>query len=422
MDVTRTPSKVRKGMRWALLLLALTIFLSAATAGLSFLEPALPTFDRSAMVVDAVQQGTLVREISGSGTLVPVDITWITAEVGGQVLEVSVEPGIEVTADTVLLKLRDPQLERAVREAERNVESAKADLARFELQQESMQLDLKVAIANARANFEEAREEAEIDEAMVRRGLKSPRQWRFSKSRAERNRMTFEVQIERATNSVKTQRIQHTEKEDAVARAEDRLEERREQQAALIVKAGTEGILQQLGSTGGGLEVGQRVAQGAVVAIISNPKQLKAVLSVSQVQARDVVVGQPATIDTRSGIVAGRVSRIDPAVQNDRVTVEVELLGELPKGARPDLSVEGLIEVARLDDVLHVRKPVYSQDNGRLEVFRLDSDGETATRTMVEFGRGTVHSIEVVAGLKEGDQLVVSDTTRWKTFDQVRLK
>jgi HlyD family secretion protein len=409
-------------MRLGLLSVVVVGLLVTATAGLSFLEPALPAVDRSAIILDTVKRGTMVRQVSGSGMLVPVDVTWVTTDVGGQVVEVLVEPGIDVTPETELIRLHDPQLDRAVREAERDVDAAMAELERFKLQQESLQYDLKVAIATARANYEDAREQAEIDEMMARRGLKSPRQWQFSVDRAQRSQMLFEVQVDRAANSVKTQDIQFNERNDSIDRAKDRRAERHEQQAALVVRAGTAGVLQQLGLAGNGLEVGQRVSPGAVVAKISNPKELKAVVFVSQIQARDVVVGQPATIDTHNGVVEGRVSRIDPQVLNDRVTVEVELIGELPKGARPDLSVEGLIEVARLDDVLHVRKPVYSQENGRLEVFRLLAEGETASRTTVEFGRGTVHSIEVTAGLNEGDQIVVSDTTRWKAFDLVRLK
>jgi HlyD family secretion protein len=422
VDVIRKHSKARRGFRLGLISIVVVGLLGAGTAGVSLLEPALPEIDRSTVIVDTVQRGTMVRQVLGSGTLVPVDVTWVTAEVGGQVLEVFVEPGIDVTPDKELIKLQDQQLDRAVRDAERDVEAAKAELERFKLQQQSLQYDLKVAIATARANYEEAREQAEIDETMARRGLKSPRQWQFSLDRAERNQMLFEVQLDRAANSVKTLDIQLEERNDAIERAKDRLAERRELQEALIVKAGTDGVLQQLGLAGNGLEVGQRVAPGAVVAKISNPTQLKAVIFVSQVQARDVVAGQPATIDTHNGLVEGRVTRVDPQVLNDRVSVDVELIGGLPPGARPDLSVEGLIEVARLEDVLHVRKPVYSQENGRLEIFRLHGDDTIASRATVEFGCGTVHSIEVTAGLQEGDRIVVSDTTRWKSFDMVRLR
>jgi hypothetical protein len=235
--------------------------------------------------------------------------------------------------------------------------------------------------------------------------------------------MLMEVQIERVVNSKKTQQLQYAEKLAWVSRAQDRLNERKEQEAALIVKANVSGTLQQLGNqNGNGLEVGQRVGLGSVVAKITNPTRLMAVLQISQIQARDVLVGQLVKIDTRNGIIDGRVSRIDPAVQNDRVTVDVELTGELPRGARPDLAVEGLIEVTRLEDVMSVRKPLYSRENVTVEVFRLDSDGETVSRVAAEFGSSSVHTIEVITGLREGDQIVVSDTTRWKSFDRIKLK
>ena len=375
------------------------------------------------MIFDSVQRGTLVREVRGSGTLVPVDITWVTTEVGGQVTEVLVEPGVEVTRETIILKLHDPQMERAVREAERSFTLAKADVERFKISQKSTQLDLKVATATSRANFEESRLQSELHGRLSLRGLISPRQARQSRDKAARSRMLMEVQIERVVNSKKTQQLQYDEKLAWVSRAQDRLNERKEQEAALIVRANVSGTLQQLGNqNGNGLEVGQRVGLGSVVAKITNPTRLMAVLQISQIQARDILVGQLAKIDTRNGIIDGRVSRIDPAVQNDRVTVDVELTGELPRGARPDLAVEGLIEVTRLEDVMSVRKPLYSRENVTVEVFRLDSDGETVSRVAAEFGSSSVHTIEVITGLREGDQIVVSDTTRWKSFDRVKLK
>ncbi|MCA9052244.1 MAG: HlyD family efflux transporter periplasmic adaptor subunit [Planctomycetaceae bacterium] len=313
-------------------------------------------------------------------------------------------------------------MEIAVREAERDLAAANADLQRFLLQQEALQFDLKVEIATARANYEEAREQAEIDAAMARSGVKSSRQWQFTVDKAERNEMLYEVQVERAANSLKTQEIQRKEKEVAIARAGDRLAERKEQLDFLTVRAGTTGVLQQLGQAGTQLEVGQRLGPGALIAKISNPAELKAVVFVPQVQARDVVVGQTAKVDTLNGIVEAKVTRVDAQVLNDRVTVELELTGPLPPGARPDLSIQTQIEVARIDDVLHVRKPPFGQESGRFEVFRLLSDGETASRTMAEFGRAAEYSIEVISGLQEGDQIVVSDTSRWKSHDSIRLK
>ena len=423
MDVVRKKPKSGKWLRWVLLLFVIGGGIAATTSGLSNLKPALPEFDRAPVIFDSVQRGTLVREVRGSGTLVPVDITWVTTEVGGQVTEVLVEPGVEVTRETSILKLHDPQMERAVREAERSFTLAKADVERFKISQKSTQLDLKVATATSRANFEESRLQSELHGRLSLRGLISPRQARQSRDKAARSRMLMEVQIERVVNSKKTQQLQYDEKLAWVSRAQDRLNERKEQEAALIVRANVSGTLQQLGNqNGNGLEVGQRVGLGSVVAKITNPTRLMAVLQISQIQARDILVGQLAKIDTRNGIIDGRVSRIDPAVQNDRVTVDVELTGELPRGARPDLAVEGLIEVTRLEDVMSVRKPLYSRENVTVEVFRLDSDGETVSRVAAEFGSSSVHTIEVITGLREGDQIVVSDTTRWKSFDRVKLK
>jgi HlyD family secretion protein len=423
VDVVRKKPKSGKWLRWVLLLFVIGGGIAATTSGLSNLKPALPEFDRAPVIFDSVQRGTLVREVRGSGTLVPVDITWVTTEVGGQVTEVLVEPGVEVTRETSILKLHDPQMERAVREAERSFTLAKADVERFKISQKSTQLDLKVATATSRANFEESRLQSELHGRLSLRGLISPRQARQSRDKAARSRMLMEVQIERVVNSKKTQQLQYDEKLAWVSRAQDRLNERKEQEAALIVRANVSGTLQQLGNqNGNGLEVGQRVGLGSVVAKITNPTRLMAVLQISQIQARDILVGQLAKIDTRNGIIDGRVSRIDPAVQNDRVTVDVELTGELPRGARPDLAVEGLIEVTRLEDVMSVRKPLYSRENVTVEVFRLDSDGETVSRVAAEFGSSSVHTIEVITGLREGDQIVVSDTTRWKSFDRVKLK
>jgi HlyD family secretion protein len=423
VDVVRKKSKSGKWWRWVLLLFVIGGGIAATTSGLSNLKPALPEFDRAPVIFDTVQRGTLVREVRGSGTLVPVDITWVTTEVGGQVTEVLVEPGVEVTRETIILKLHDPQMERAVREAERSFTLAKADVERFKISQKSTQLDLKVATATSRANFEESRLQSELHDRLSLRGLISPRQARQSRDKAARSRMLMEVQIERVVNSKKTQQLQYAEKLAWVSRAQDRLNERKEQEAALIVKANVSGTLQQLGNqNGNGLEVGQRVGLGSVVAKITNPTRLMEGQQISQIQARDILIGQLAKIDTRNGIIDGRVRRIDPAVQNDRVTVDVELTGELPRGARPDLAVEGLIEVTRLEDVMSVRKPLYSRENVTVEVFRLDSNGETVSRVAAEFGSSSVHTIEVITGLREGDQIVVSDTTRWKSFDRVKLK
>lgn len=422
MDVVRKKRRSMRWLRWTLLFITVSGGVAATTKGLSSLEKALPEFDRTSVIIDKVQYGTFSRTVRGPGTLVPEEITWVTTEVSGTIVEVYVEPGQTVAQDTPLLKLNDPQMERAIREARRTLASAEADVERFLLQQKSQQLDLKVARETARANFEEAREQSELNETLALSSIISRRQWQLSRDKARRNRMLLEVQIEREKNSHETMELQLADKNAEVERAQDWLDERLEHEKALLVLAGTTGVLQQLGASGNGLEVGQRIAQGAAVARVSEPTRLKAVLQVPQTQARDVVRGQPVEIDTRNGIVAGVVSRIDPAVQNDRVAVDVELTGELPRGARPDLSVEGLIEVSRMNDVLFVRKPAFSREHGRLEVFRLEPDGATAVRTPVEMGAASSFTIEVRSGLQAGDQIVISETSRWQEFDQVLLK
>lgn len=421
MDVVRQKPKSRKWLRWILLLLLICGGITGA-AKLSSFEAALPEFDRSSVILDTVQKGTLVREVRGTGVLQPEDITFVSTEIGGTIVEVPVEPGSEVTPETVLLELHDPQMERAIRDAERILTSAKAEVERYKLQQRAQHLDMKVATARARATYEDSQSQAELNETLARRELISRRQYEQSRDRAERNRMLLEVELERARNNKATQEIQLGEKQAAVARATDRLAEQKERREALIVRAGVHGILQQLGSSNGTLEVGQRIGLGSLVAKISNPKNLMAVLRISQTQAREVVEGQRVKIDIRSAIIDGQVTRVDPVVQNERVAVDVRLIGEMPPGARPELSVDGLVEVARMEDVYHVRKPIYGRDNGQMEVFRLQPDGRTLVRTMVEFGAASVHTIEVMAGLQEGDQIVVSDTTKWRTYDRVQIR
>lgn len=422
MDVVRKRSKSRKWLRWLLVLLVVGGGIAGATAALSSLKKALPEFSGTSVVVDEVQFGTMVRTVRGPGTLVPRDITLVTADVGGAVVEVLVEPGDTVEKDVVLLKLKDPLMERAIRDATRSVNAARASVKQFELQQKSNSLSRKLSTERARASFEDAKEDAELNERLARRGLVARRQWEALRDKAERQRLVYEVEIESQKNSLESLDSQMAVKLDAIKQAEDWLAEKKEQEKQLTITAPASGVVQQLGAGGGGLEVGQRVSQGVTVARITSPGRLMAELQISQTQALDIVVGQPTEIDTRNGIIEGRVSRIDPGVLNDRVTVDVELIGELPKGARPDLSVEGLIEVSRLKDVTFVRKPAFARPNARAKLYRMEADGETAVQVSVEYGSSSAYTIEVVNGLKPGDKVVVSDPGRWRSHERVRLK
>lgn len=422
MDVVRKKRKSRKWLKWGVVVIVVSATIAGTTFALSSLENALPEFDRASVLVAEVERGTMVRDVRAPGTLVPEEMTFVTTEVAGTVVEVLVQPGDRVGPETELLKLRDPQMERAIRDAERNVESANVSVERFLLQHRAEELNLRVAREDARANYEDARETAELNETLARRELISRRQWENSRDAAERNRMRFEVQLARELNSQKTFEIQLAERKAAVTSATDWLEERLEQQEALVVLAGVSGVVQDLGATGNGLDVDQRVGQGALVARITDPSRLRAELQVSQSLAQDIVQGQPVSVDTHNGVIEGRVRLVNPSVQNDRVPIDVELIGELPRGARPDLSVEGLIEVSRINDTLFVRKPTFARENRIAEVFRIEPDGQTAVRTLIEFGSTAAYTIEIVSGLKPGDEVVISETSRWKSFDRVTLK
>lgn len=421
MDVVRKRSKSRKWLRWVLVLLVVGGGIAGATAALNSLEKALPEFSGTSVVVDEVQFGTMVRTVRGPGTLVPRDITLVTADVSGAVVEVLVEAGDVVEKDTILLQLKDPLMERAIRDANRSANAARASLKQFELQQKSNSLNRKLAAERARASFEDAKDDAELNERLARRGLVSRRQWEGKRDQAERLRLVYEVEIESQKNSLESLDSQLAVKRDAVVQAEDWLTEKKEQELQLTIKAPAAGVIQQIGPTGAGLEIGQRVSQGATVARITSPENLMAELQISQTQALDIVVGQPTEIDTRNGIIEGRVSRFDPGVLNDRVTVDIELIGELPKGARPNLSVEGLIEVSRLKDVTFVRKPAFARPNARAKLYRMGADGRTAEQISVEYGASSAYTIEIVNGLKAGDKVVVSDTGRWRSHERVRL-
>lgn len=423
MDVQRKRPKTGKWLRTFLLLTLVGGGIAATTYALSSLKPALPEFDRSRFLVDTVKRGTLLRRVRGTGTLAPIEITWATVEEGGVVVRLPVKPGTRVTPETVILEMRDPQIDRSIREADRLVELAKADVDWSRQEQLSLMLDLKVAVTQAEGELEDAKADAELDQELFLQGAVSERKRGQSREKANRAGELLAAEQERVKNAEAAGEIRERQKQAALAQATDILDERTRQRNALTVRAGIEGVLQELGETltGGTIQVGQRLLQGAPVAMITDPRRLKAVLRISQTEARDVAIGQQVEIDTRAGLVQGQVNRIDPAVQNNRVAVDVELTGELPKAARPDLSVEGVIDVLPIENAFYVQKPVRTQENREAEVFRLSKDGHKATRTTVEFGRVSVYEIEIISGLTAGDQIVVSDTSRWDGLDEVRL-
>ncbi len=417
MDISRPDVARRKKLRQALYAATAVMVIVVVPVGVSRLEPAAPRIDRDTVYLDTVQRGPMLRQVRGAGTLVPERIRWIPATTDGTVERIVIRPGAVVAPDTVILELSNPELEQSTLEARLNFEAAEARYGNRQVEVERDILDQRATLATTEAQLESARLQAAADGRLHTRGLVSSIQLQQSQSDEREYETRYALEQERlqmATDTVEAQL--------AVERAEvDRLrtlyELRRQQVAALRVRAGLSGVLQQVP-----LEEGQRITTGTNLARVGDPTVLKAELRVAETEARDVQIGQTAAIDTRNGVVPGRVTRIDPAVENGTVTVDVALDGELPRGARPDLTVDGTIELERMDDILFVGRPVFGQEQSEVSLFTVEEDGTHASRTRVSLGRASVNTIEVLDGLQPGDRVVLSDTSSWDRFDRVRIE
>lgn len=412
MDIPRPPA--RKRSRWILGGVGLAAVL-AVTVAVGRLEPAAPRVD-AGIWLDTVQRGTFVRQVRGPGTLVPEQIRYISAVTSGRVEQVLLQPGTEVTPTTELLILSNPEIQLQLMEALRQLATGEANLANLQATLENQRLNQEGVVASAESQAREAERQADAQGELARRGLIP--QLEFQKWEDSARELATRLDIERKRLSFIEESMQA---QTAAQRAEiDRLRSlvafQEAYVASLRVTAGTSGVLRELP-----LQEGQWVNSGTQLAVVVQPGRLKAELRVPETQAKDVVVGQKAEIDTRNGIVSGHVVRIDPAVLNGTVTVDVALEGELPRGARPDLSVDGTIEIERLDDVLYVGRPAYGQAESTVGLFRIESDGRYARRVTVQTGRGSVNTMEIRSGLQEGDVVILSDMSRWDSSDRVRM-
>jgi HlyD family secretion protein len=386
------------------------------TIGLSRLEPAAPSVEKGTVWVDTVKRGPMLRQVRGTGTLVPEEIRWIPATTEGRVERIVVLPGKVVEPTTVLLELSNPTLEVAAADAASELKAAEAESTNLGVQLQSQLLTQKAAAAGVLADYRQASMQAEADEVLAKDGLVADITMRVSKLRAEELKGRSEIEQQRVEMAVQAAEAQLAVQKGRVDRARAAWQLRKSQVDALKVKAGVQGVLQQIP-----VEVGQQVSLGTNLARVAEPGRLKAEVRVAETQARDIVIGQVASIDTRNGIVPGKVSRIDPAVQNGTVTVDVALEGPLPKGARPDLSVDGTIELERLESVLFVGRPAFGGEQSTLGLFRLEAGGAGAKRVQVKVGRSSVNTVEILEGLNEGDQVILSDMSAWDAFDRVRL-
>ncbi|MBL9129044.1 MAG: HlyD family efflux transporter periplasmic adaptor subunit [Verrucomicrobiales bacterium] len=363
----------------------------------------------------------MLRQVRGPGILVPEKIQYVQAETDGRVERIFVQPGTEVGADTVLLELGNPELKQAAFDAEWAHKAAQAQLERLRATLESERLNQTAQLATLRAEFAQAHLEAQADEALARDGLVPEILRKKSRSKADDLQSRIEIEERRLDFSRNSAQAQLAVQQAEVEKLAALFALKQRQVANLSVRAGIEGVLQQTGEREP-LQVGQRVNPSATLAKVVVPTQLRADIRIPETQARDVVRGQTATVDTRNGVVPGRVERVDPAVQNGTVLVEVKLVGPLPKGARPDLSVEGTIELERLVDVLHVAKPVQGQEDTTAGLFKIVDDGTEAIRVPVKLGRSSVSTIEVIDGLQPGDRIILSDMSQWDAHNRVRLR
>ena len=416
MDIARPDlleKKKKRQLSWIGAGVAVVVLL---TLGVSRLKPAAPTVERATVVIDTVKRGEMVREVRGLGTLVPEDIRWIPAITEARVERLVLLPGVEVKADSVILELSNPELLNQAHEADSQARAAEAQYTELKVRLQSQNLDQKAAAARVAAESRQARLQADADAELAKNGLIAGLTLKLSQSAAEEleHREGIERQrLEIAGEAIAAQlRVQQADVENKRAAAHLR----RSQVEALRVRAGLDGVLQLVP-----VEVGQRVAPGTNLARVARPDKLKAVVRIPETQAKDVVPGQKASVDTRNGIVTARVIRVDPAVQNGTVTVDLALVGELPKGARPDLTVDGTIELERLADAVFVGRPAMGQPQSTIGLFRIVKGTNEALRVRVALGQASVSTIVVKEGLEVGDEVILSDTSAWDSADRIRL-
>jgi HlyD family secretion protein len=417
MDIQRPSNARSKMIRRIVLVSVAVLVLGGVTLGLSRLKPAAPSVDRATVWTDEVKRGPMLREMHGLGTLVPEDIRWIPAQTEARVDRIVIRPGATVKPDSIILELSNPELQRDALDSEYQLKGAEADYQNLKVQVHSELLNQKAAAAAVHSDYEQAKIQHDVDEKLREQGLGAELNARLSKVKEEQLAIRTQLEDERTQNAIDTvnSRLQAQESKVDEQRALYHLRE--SQLDALHVRAGIDGVLQLLP-----VDEGQRVTPGLNLARVANPKKLKAEIKIAETQAKDALIGQKATIDTRNGIVAGHVSRIDPSVQNGTVTVDVAIDGALPAGARPDLSVDGTIEIENLKDVLYVGRPVHGQSDSTIGIFKLDADGSEATRVNVKLGRSSVNTIEILSGLNVGDKVILSDMSASDNFERIRLK
>jgi HlyD family secretion protein len=420
MDIQRPASVARqKKLRRISFAVAGVLVIGLVSVVLARLKPAAPTVERATVWVDTVKRGSMLRQVRGLGTLIPVDEArrWVPAATQGRVERILIRPGAVVTPDTVILELSDPQLQQLLTDAENQLRAAEADLNSLQAKLMTDRLTQRSVAATVAADYEAAKLDKEVNENLAKDGLVSALTLKQSTVRAESLATRNKIEQDRLQVAEQNFKAQLQSQQARIDQLRSLYNLRYQQVNQLRVRAGMNGVLEQVP-----VEVGQQIAPGANLARVADPTRLKAELRIAETQARDLTIGQRAQVDTRNGVIDGKVIRIDPAAQQGTVTVDVALEGELPRGARPDLSVDGTIEIERLDNVLSVGRPAFGQEQSTVGLFKVDPATGDASRVQVQLGKSSVNTIEVVRGIGEGDQVVLSDMSAWDQFERIRLR
>lgn len=417
MDIQRPSNAHAKKIRRILYAAVAVVSLAGVTYGVSRLRPAAPSVDKATVWSDEVKRGPMIRDVHGIGTLVPEDIRWITALTDSRVDRKILYPGATVQPNSIILELSDPVLQRDTLDAEYQLKAAQADLESLKVTINSDILNQRSITASVRSEYEQAKIQHEVDVKLSSQGLVAPVIEELSKVKVEQLAIRLELEEDRTKNAENSAAARLMAQQSKVDQQQALYNLKKSELDALHVRAGISGVLQLVP-----VDVGQHVTPGTNLARVADPKRLKAEVKIAETQAKDITIGQPATVDTRNGIVKGLVSRIDPSVQNGTVTVDVQFSEPLPQGARPDLSVDGTIELEHLRDVLYVGRPVHGEPNSTIGLFKLTDGGSEAVRVNVKLGKTSVNSVEILQGLQVGDRVILSDMSNWDAFDRVRLR
>jgi HlyD family secretion protein len=417
VDIVRPEVKRKKRIRLIIYIVAAVVLIPLVTYALSRLKPAAPSVDSGTIWTDTVKRGPMLREVRGLGTLVPETILLIPANSDGRVEKRYILAGTPVKANTAILDLSNPELQQGALDAEYQMKGAQANLEQTRALLQNQLMDKRTQAAAISSAYHTALLDQETNQKLAANGLVSDLIYKKSQvaaSELAKQDDLAQKEVETFENSIGSQvAVQQASLDEKRAM----YELKKSQLDQLHVRPGIDGVLQELD-----VEVGQKVTMGTVLARVAQPTHLKAQLKIAETQAKDISIGQKASVDTHNGIIAGHVTRIDPAVQNGTVTVDVGLEGALPSGARPDLSVEGTVEIERLADILFVGRPVHGEANSTVGLFKVVDDGKEATRVQVQLGRSSVNTVEIVRGLEVGDKVILSDMSAWDNYDRVQLK